>query len=138
VLCGGSVLVRGKGVRIGCFLSVCGWVLCGGWGCVPLVLGLRVSGSRVTCSNIPMRCPQKVLKMKNKYTSVFHRAVRVRFVPHKQDFLKNLKNAFSVLFPFEKRGQSCGRRSGRPRENGLSLSVLGVYVRGSSCLGAWA
>jgi hypothetical protein len=82
------VVVRGKGVGIGCFLLVCGWVLCGGWGRIPLVLGFRVLGSRVTCSNIPIRCPQKVLRMRTKCTSVFHRAVRVRFVPHEQDFLK--------------------------------------------------
>ena len=99
VLCGGSVVVRGKSARIGCFLLVCGWVLCGGWGSIPLVRSLRVSGSRVTCSKIPVRCPQIVLRMKSKCTSVFHRAVRVRFVPYGQDFLENLTHL--SLFPFE-------------------------------------
>jgi hypothetical protein len=93
------VAVRGKAVGIGCFLLVCGWVLCGGWDRIPLVLGFRVSGSRVTCSNIPLRCPQKVLRMRSKCTSVFYRAVRVRFVPHEQDFLENPRKRLLSFVP---------------------------------------
>ena len=95
------MVVRGKGARIGCFFIgvrlVSVWRM--GLYSFVTILGLRVSGSRVTCSNIPVRCPQIVLRMKSRCTSVVHRAVRVRFVPHEQDFLKNLFHL--SLFPFE-------------------------------------
>ena len=115
VLCGGSVVVRGKSARIGCFLLVCGRVLCGGWGCIPLVRSLRASCWRVTRSNIPVTCPQIVLRMKSRCTSDFHRAVRVRFVRYGQDFLKRVLHILS-LFPFGNGDKNCGRRSaGRVR-----------------------
>jgi len=108
-----EVKVLGVGVFYWCAVGFCVEDV---WGCIPLVRSLRVSCSRVMCSNIPMRCPQKVLRMRNKCTSVFHRAVRVRFVPHEHDFPEKPKRLLSFA-PVCKRGQSCGRRSGRPREN---------------------
>ena len=55
-----------------------------------------------------------MLTIRSKCTSVFRRAVRVRFVPHEQDFLKNLVAFFPIFPVFEKREKNAtGVEAGR-------------------------
>ena len=58
-----------------------------------------------------------MLTIRSRCTSVFHRAVRVRFVPHEQDFLKNLL-VFFPIFPV--------RKNGRKSVTGVEPVVVGI------------